>query len=109
MENNQVSAETSRANLVWWSLFGALGAFAYIAFTSYLPQGGISLHNGVASKGLITLYAISAIVSGVLILGRPIWLYRNGHWKEAVLQFCYTIVGLIFLMIFAIADVFPFI
>ncbi|MFH1744592.1 MAG: hypothetical protein ABH881_00265 [bacterium] len=91
------------------SFFCSLGALLYIALVSLFFMNGEHLLGAKINAFwgpilLLSLFIISALITGLLILGRPIWLYLEGQKKEAVTQLFYTIGWMIvaFFVIFGI-------
>jgi len=48
----------------------------------------------LAPLALLLLFCLSALVSGILILGQPIWLYLEGKKKEALKLLGFTVAAM---------------
>ncbi|MBU0668225.1 MAG: hypothetical protein ABH861_01270 [Patescibacteria group bacterium] len=84
----------------------ALGVLAYTSAVAWLMFNGEAIF-GKASDFLMPLFLlllliISASITGLLVLGKPIHLYLSGHKKEA---FTLLFSTLAWLALFAIAIV----
>lgn len=81
--------------LILISLLQALGVFAYILLVAQV----ISIAGQMFNKpnqfwqpvAFLLLFVLSAAITGLLILGKPITLYLDGAKKEAIELFGYTI------------------
>ena len=84
----------------------ALGVVAYTSAVALFLSNGERIFGGVKSFLLplfmLLLLIVSATITGLLVLGKPIQLYFNGLKKEAV-TLLFTTLGLI--IFFAIAVV----
>ncbi len=93
--------------IVWQSFAQTAGLVLYLVGVSWFMQNGKNWFGGddtlVGPIAILLLLVISASVSGLLVLGRPITLYLNGFKKSAWLSLGYTIgwliIGLITLLI----------
>ncbi|MBU1039156.1 hypothetical protein KKC17_02960 [Patescibacteria group bacterium] len=93
--------------ILWQSLIQATGLIVYIVGVSWLLQNGQRLFgddkNLIGPIALLLLLVISASLSGLLVLGRPITLYLNNFKKTAWQSLAYTIswliLGLIILLL----------
>lgn len=89
------------------SLWCAVGVFAYIVvivnvMTGLLPR--FEVENTVfAPIMFLTLFVISAAVTGGLVLGKPIMLYLGGHTKEGIMMFFSTLGFLVFFLFLTLA------
>ncbi|MFZ5391099.1 MAG: hypothetical protein ACOZAJ_02370 [Patescibacteria group bacterium] len=85
--------------VIWQSFIQATGLMLYIAGISWLLQNGHRFFgddkNLIGPIAILLLLVISASISGLLVLGRPITLYLNGLKKSAWLSLGYTIGWLI--------------
>ena len=81
------------------SLLYALAAEAYIMLVVLIMNSADdiiseTLNNFWGPVFFLTLFVVSAIITGTLILGRPIYLYLNDQRKEAIIFLIYTITWL---------------
>lgn len=89
----------TKLQLIKISLVNSILASVYISAVSFLMSNGQKLFGKNAGVlggiAILLLFVISAAVMGLLILGRPLWLYLDGLKKEAVKLFYLTIAWLI--------------
>lgn len=84
------------------------GALAYILLVSFFLNNASSIFGSKDNKFItpivvLLLFVFSALLTGYLIIGRPLMLYIDGAKKEAVKLLFYTGAGLLFwLLIFGI-------
>jgi hypothetical protein len=78
------------------SLLHALAVLVYVVLVALLMNNGEKLFgnmNGLwGPVAFLLLFTVSAAVTGLLVLGRPIYLFLNGNKKEA-LQFLFYTLG----------------
>jgi hypothetical protein len=95
-----------KSQLILWSLVNSLGAFIYIALVSLFMSNTTKIFGQMSDVwgGIIILLLLvfSALVMGVLILGRPIIFYLNGQKKEGVKLLIYTLITLFLLLLITI-------
>lgn len=95
MSNNQVKV----------SFFNALGTAAYIVLVSLFLSNAQNIFgkdqpdNFLMPAFMITIFVISAAITGYLVLSKPLRLVSAGQIKEAVTLFFWT---LGWLLIFAV-------
>jgi len=83
------------SKLIKWGIVHALGVLAYIALLSTFMSNASSWF-GEKDNEIITpivvllLLVFSALVTGGLVLTKPIMLYIDGHRKEGVKLLFYT-------------------
>lgn len=91
---------------LWKSFINALGVLVYTAVVSWLLFNGEDLFGATSSFLLplfmLLLFVISAAITGLLVLGRPLHLYLSGLKKEAVTLLFAT---LAWILVFIIAIV----
>ncbi|KPJ85851.1 hypothetical protein AMJ57_01580 [Parcubacteria bacterium SG8_24] len=77
-----------KIGLVWQAAAAALGVFVYTSAVSWLLFNGEAIFGKAESflmpVALLLLLVFSVAVVGVLIFGRPVWLYLQGAKKESV-------------------------
>lgn len=75
----------------------AVATVAYIAlvgtFFAYVPQmlGSVQEPNALIPIMMLTMFVVSAAITGFLVLGKPIMWYLDGKKKESVNLFAATI------------------
>ncbi len=91
------------STLVRWGVTHALGVFVYaLLLATFFNQA--SNWFGQADQKIITpvaalmLFIFSALVTGGLVLGKPLMLYIDGHKKEGVKLLFFTGLGLFVFM-----------
>lgn len=84
----------------------ALGVGAYILVIAYVMnkiQNFLpNMPEYLAAVTMLMLFVFSAALTGYLVLGKPILLYIDGHKKDALTTFGYTLACLFVLVILAI-------
>jgi hypothetical protein len=88
----------------------AAGAFAYVFLIALFFSNAERLFGAVKEPNflipvfMLLLFVISAAVTGLLVLGKPVHLYLSGHKKEAFV-FLSAILGwlAVFLLIVGVA------
>lgn len=85
------------------SFLSALGTFVYISLVAWLGFNSQAIF-GKPSSFLMPLFAlllfvISASITGLLVLGKPISLYLNGLKKEAFILLFSTLAWLILFLL----------
>jgi hypothetical protein len=91
-----------KTNLIQESFLSSVGVLVYVGGVSLLIMNGDKLfgqaQNFWGPVLFLLLFVFSALVTGLLVLGRPIWLYLEKEKKEAVRLLLYT-VGWLFIML----------
>ena len=99
------------SKIIFYSILNALGTLLYIIGVAWLMFNGESLFGKMKTfwgpAMLLLLFVLSATIVGLLVLGRPIYLYLNNFKQEAIRLLFYTIGWLltITLITFAVAAV----
>ncbi|MFH1412782.1 MAG: hypothetical protein ABIG10_02020 [bacterium] len=87
------------------SFLSSVGLAVYIALVALLIQDGEKLFGKLNNLWgpllFLMLFVFSALVSGLLVLGYPIWLYLEKEKKAAIKLLFYTL-GWIFIFLLAI-------
>ncbi|MEI7498338.1 MAG: hypothetical protein WCK11_03590 [Candidatus Falkowbacteria bacterium] len=82
--------------------FLAIGLFVYVLlvvfFLSHAERLFGKMQGLIAPATFLLLFVFSALVSGLLVLGYPLWLYFEGRKKEALVAFG-SVVGWLFLLL----------
>ncbi|HLA38956.1 MAG TPA: hypothetical protein VJ417_03120 [Candidatus Glassbacteria bacterium] len=89
------------------SLVNAAGAFLYTAAVAWLLFHGQQIFgkpvNFLLPLFLLLLFVISASITGLLVLGKPIHLYMNNLKKEAFILLFSTLAWLILFAILVVS------
>ena len=91
--------------LVNYAIIHSLGVLAYVSLVVIFMNNAQRLFgkNDNAMTGVVALmiFILSALVTGSLVLGRPIMLYLDGKKSEAVKLLFYTMASLFVLLLLA--------
>jgi len=87
------------------SFLHALAVVAYIALVAFIMNGLNETFSKVdqihASIGILLLFTVSAAITGLLVFGRPVYLFLNDQKTEAIKFLFYTVSWLfIFTIVF---------
>lgn len=90
--------------LITRAIIDALGTAVYVFLVSQIMTRGEQLfgkveNNPLAPMVFLLMFVFSALVTGYLVLGKPIMMYLDGQKKEAVRLLFYTGAALFFLML----------
>ena len=93
---------------IWiWSLVNALGVFIYVMAVAWIITNGErifgQMQNFWGPVAFLLLFVFSALVTGLLVFGRPVYLYLNNFKKEAVKMLLFTVVDLFAITLLALA------
>jgi len=81
--------------LIQRSLLNALGTIAYVTIVATIMQNGEKIFGNMdktaAPIAFLTLFVLSASVTGGLVLGKPVLMYLNNQKSEAINLFIYTL------------------
>lgn len=87
-------------------LINAGGVFIYVAAISWLLFNGGNIFGNVSNfimpLFMLLLFVISAVITGLLVLGKPIQLYFNNLKKEAIILLFTTLAWLLVFIIIVI-------
>lgn len=97
MKNNPVVRALAHAVLTF--LYVSLVAL----FMSNVERVFDNVPDVFAGMTMLTLFVVSAAVTGSLVVGRPILLYIEGKRSEAVRFFMYTIGWLVALLVILVS------
>ncbi|MBI4090786.1 MAG: hypothetical protein HY422_02070 [Candidatus Komeilibacteria bacterium] len=92
------------------AVVSAVGVFAYVGLISWVLIHGEQFFGSLPRGDIrgpmlfLMLFVFSALVTGLMVLGRPTYLFLTGSKKEALTLLGYTVAGLFVLtfLIFAI-------
>ena len=91
------------SKLISWSLINAVLTALYVALIAWLMYNGGTYFGKAESfimpLALLLLFVVSAAITGLLVFGRPIYLYLGGAKSEAIKLLFYTIGFLAFITI----------
>ncbi|MFA6305309.1 MAG: hypothetical protein WC651_01095 [Candidatus Gracilibacteria bacterium] len=99
----------SKAKIVLYSLLHALGVATYVTLlASFMAktEGVKTIPEEIVGPIMLTLFVISAAVTGSLVLARPIILFFDKKRQEAVLFFISTLIWLLIMVAVALSVVF---
>jgi hypothetical protein len=84
-----------KSKIIFWSAINSLGTVIYILLIALFITSAQSLFGKINSfwgpLAMLLLFVVSATITGLLVLGRPIWLYLNNGKIEAVKLLFYTV------------------
>jgi hypothetical protein len=85
------------------SFLSALGVLAYIALVALLMFNGQTIFgdgkNIIIPIFMLTLFVVSATITGSLVLGKPILLFLENFKKEALILFFSTLGWLVVFLV----------
>jgi hypothetical protein len=77
------------------SLLNALGTIAYVSVVATVMQNGEKIFGNMNQTtgpiAFLTLFVLSASVTGGLVLGKPVLMYLNNQKSDAIRMFIYTL------------------
>ncbi len=77
------------------SLLNSLGVFIYVLAIALFFNNANKIFGNTPSfwapLAMLLLFIVSATITGLLVFGRPIWLYLGGQKKEALKMLFYTV------------------
>jgi len=89
------------------SFLNAVGVFVYVSLVAWLMFNNQMIFGKSASflmpLFILLLFVISASITGLLVLGKPIHLYLNGYKKEAFTLLFATLAWLTLFLLMIIA------
>ena len=85
--------------LVLLSVLNSLGVLVYVSLVALFFRNaerifGNKPDNFLAPVIMLTLFVLSALITGSLVLGKPIMLYFDGQKKESIKLLVYTAISL---------------
>lgn len=91
----QWSTKVYMNKLIQRSLLNALGTIAYVGVVATLMQAGEKIFGDANQTtgpiAFLTLFVLSAGVTGGLVLGKPLLMYLDNEKTDAVKLFIYTL------------------
>jgi hypothetical protein len=96
-----------KSKIIFYSIINSLGVLAYIfLLVSFMNNAKNFFEKPpeiLIGATMLLLLVLSASITGLLVLGRPIHLYFNGFKKEALTLLFYTLACLfVFVMVILI-------
>ena len=96
--------------LIQRSFLNALGTIAYVSIVATIMQNGEKIFGSINKTtgpiAFLTLFVLSAAVTGGLVLGKPLLMYLNNQKSEAVRLFLYTLcwlaLAIVILLIYSV-------
>ena len=89
------------------SILSALGVFVYVAIVAWIINNGERIFGQAGEYwgpvAFLLLFVLSATITGLLVLGRPVMMYAAGMKAEAVRLLVYTIIWLIVIVVIVFA------
>lgn len=90
-----------------WSAINAIGVFVYVMLVVWVIMNGEKIFGQMEEKywGPVTfllLFVFSALVCGLLVFGRPIYLWFDNAKKEAVKMILFTAANLFVILLVAV-------
>jgi len=86
---------------IFISFLNAVGVAVYVIGISFILRNGNQIFgkmdNFLAPVAFLLLFVLSAAITGMLVLGKPLLLYFENRKSEAIKMFFYTI-GWLFLI-----------
>ncbi len=83
------------SKLIQRSLLNALGTITYVSVVVTVMRNGEkifqNINQSLAPIAFLTLFVLSAAVTGGLVLGKPVMLYLNNQKSDAIKMFIYTL------------------
>ena len=81
--------------LIQRSFLNALGVTAYVAVIATIMQNGEKIFGNMNQTtgpiAFLTLFVLSAAVTGSLVLGKPVLMYLDNQKTDAIKLFLYTL------------------
>lgn len=102
----------NKKKILLHSLLHATAIVAYVILVAFIMNAGSEFfdeaNQTLTSIGVLLLFTVSAAITGLLVFGRPVFLFLNGQKQEAIYclgytlgwLFALTIIFLLFLAIF---------
>ena len=93
-------------NIWFWSVVNAVGVFAYVMLVALLMTNAGKIFEDDPSfwgpVAFLLLFVFSALVCGLLVFGRPIYLWLDNAKKEAVKMLLFTVANLFVILLVAL-------
>lgn len=93
-----------KSKIIIYSLVHSVAIVAYIALVAYIMQTSDTIFAGLdgfmAIVPVLLLLVFSVAIMAVLVFGRPVYLFINGH-KRAAVEFLIHTLGWLFAILVA--------
>ena len=102
-----------KSKIIIYSAIHALGVLAYIFAVVYILQNVETLFSGLpdmfAAVPMLLLLVFSVALMGVLVFGRPVYLFMNGSKRQAIEFLIYTLgwIFIILILVFGLIALMP--
>ena len=100
-----------KPGIVLKSFMNAAGVFIYVSAVAWLGFNSQTLfgksNNFLGPLFALLLFIVSALVTGLLVLGKPVLLYLDGSKKEAFAMLFITLAWLVLFLIIIILALLP--
>jgi len=87
------------SKILLWALLDSLGTLVYVFAVVLLTTNAQKIfgpaNNFLGSTAILLLFVLSATIVGLLVLGRPAYLYFSGFKREGIALLLYTVVFLL--------------
>lgn len=92
--------------MFWLSVLNSLGVLAYVSLVVTFMNNAQNIFGNndkppLTGVVVLMLFVLSALITGSLVVGKPIMLYLDGQKKEAVKMLFYTGASLFVLLLLA--------
>ncbi len=92
--------------ILLWSMIDAVGVFAYVMLVVWVITNGDKIfgqmQNFWGPVSFLLLFIFSALVCGILVFGRPIYLWFDNAKKEAIKMLLFTVGNLFVIFLLAL-------
>ncbi|MFA7243901.1 MAG: hypothetical protein WC080_01240 [Patescibacteria group bacterium] len=82
-------------SLMWRGVINAIGIAAYVVLVVLFLNNGEKIfgkmNSIIGSATFLMVFVLSALVVGILSVGKPLMLYFDGKKKEAISLLLYTV------------------
>lgn len=89
----------NKNKLILYGILNALGVLVYVVFVVFVINNGQRFfgpaNDFVGSIAILLLFVVSATIVGLLVLGRPAYLYFGGFKKEGLVMLFSTLACLL--------------
>jgi len=90
------------------SFLSAVGVFVYVSAVAFFMFNAEHIFGGgedhvIIPVFMLLLFIVSALITGLLVLGGPVYLYLDNHKKEAITLLFSTLGWLIFFLALVVA------
>jgi len=96
------------SKIILGSALHAIGVAAYVALVAMIPTIAskifVEKDTFLIPMAMLLLFVVSAAITGLLVLGRPVYLIYIGQKKEGFKFFFYTLGFLLLITIIAFAS-----